>query len=188
MGNVVADFDHALTCQAISERHEIPLERVRQALFCPAIEGRFDRGAVNGTEFTQACNDALGIQLEPVWFQRVWSDIFRPNPATVALLQELKPQYRLVLVSNTNAWHIEQARRVVPIDFLFDDQVLSFEIGYAKPEEGFYRIARALDPTPGKPFFVDDRAENVAAADSFGFEGVLFSSAERLRQDKTWRR
>jgi 2-haloacid dehalogenase len=64
----------------------------------------------------------------------------------------------------------------------FRDVVVSGDEKLVKPDPAIYRLA--LDRfglTPGEAVFVDDRAENVEAADALGIHGVLFTDAAALR-------
>jgi putative hydrolase of the HAD superfamily len=66
----------------------------------------------------------------------------------------------------------------------FDDYVLSYEVGAAKPEAKIYQeaIARA-QCDPEECFFTDDMAVNVEAARAHGMDAVQFLSAEQLERE-----
>jgi 2-haloacid dehalogenase len=62
--------------------------------------------------------------------------------------------------------------------------VVSGDEDLTKPDPAIYRLA--LDRfgiAPEDAVFVDDRADNVAAADAVGIRGLLFTDAEALRAD-----
>ncbi len=64
--------------------------------------------------------------------------------------------------------------------------VVSGEERLTKPDAAIYRLA--LDRfglRPGEAVFIDDNAENVAAAAALGIEAILFSDAEGLRHELT---
>lgn len=64
-----------------------------------------------------------------------------------------------------------------PLDALhevFDDLVISGEVGLRKPDPAIYRLAaERLDVAPEACAFVDDFPGNVAAAEALGMHGVL---------------
>lgn len=66
----------------------------------------------------------------------------------------------------------------------FDVAVVSGEVGYIKPDPRIFDIllARTGD-TAGSMVFVDDRADNVAAARQLGFQAVQFTSPVELAAD-----
>ncbi len=64
----------------------------------------------------------------------------------------------------------------------FRDIVVSGDERLMKPDPAIYRLA--LDRfglSAGEAVFVDDRADNVAAAEAVGMTGVVFTGAEPLR-------
>ena len=61
---------------------------------------------------------------------------------------------------------------------------MSAEVGIIKPDPEIYaRHARDFDLDPQAIFFVDDSPANVEGARDAGWQAVLFTDAERLRDD-----
>jgi 2-haloacid dehalogenase len=80
-------------------------------------------------------------------------------------------------------WPPFRVREAVVFD-LFDDILVSGEVRLVKPDPAIY--AMALDRfgvAAGDAIFIDDRADNVAAAEAAGIAGHLFTGAEPLRAD-----
>jgi len=64
----------------------------------------------------------------------------------------------------------------------FRDILVSGEARLAKPDPAIFDLAiRRFGVDPGAALFIDDRADNVAAAEAAGFIGHLFEGAEGLR-------
>jgi HAD superfamily hydrolase (TIGR01509 family) len=62
-----------------------------------------------------------------------------------------------------------------PIDELCEEVVDSSHVGVRKPERAIYEITcERLRVEPGETVFVDDNADNIAAAREFGMEAVHF--------------
>jgi FMN phosphatase YigB (HAD superfamily) len=84
---------------------------------------------------------------------------------------------RLGILSNTCAAHWEWIHRQGWGLFsgTFTVQALSYQLGYLKPEPEIYRAAADLAGlAPQELAFIDDRAENVAAARDAGWLAVQF--------------
>ncbi|WP_309240363.1 HAD-IA family hydrolase [Actinomadura sp. J1-007] len=65
----------------------------------------------------------------------------------------------------------------------FEVRAFSCRIGHAKPEPGAYRWCQeALGDRPDRILFVDDREENIRAAEAAGMRGHLFTTPDRLRE------
>lgn len=94
---------------------------------------------------------------------------------TEALIHDLKAAgYRLYVLSNMSKEFIEFLRRV-PVYRYFDGEVVSCEEGVCKPEPEIYRLLLTrygLDPQ--ETLFIDDRKENVEAAEREGITGFWF--------------
>ena len=111
-----------------------------------------------------------------------WSDIFTANPPMVALVQTL-PRPR-ALLSNTHEPHVSWIKERFPEIFpLFDHCVLSNEVGLAKPDPAFFRhVEQRTGLAPACHIFTDDRKENVAIAQSLGWQAFQFVGVEDCRR------
>ena len=75
-------------------------------------------------------------------------------------------------------------RQTAPVFDLFDDVVVSGTEGCAKPDSQIYALAeRRFGHAPQDLFFIDDRAENIAAARARGWLGHVFADAGGLESD-----
>jgi putative hydrolase of the HAD superfamily len=85
------------------------------------------------------------------------------DDALVACLGALRGEARLAALAN--AWpHLRTRLREARLEGLFDQVVLSCDVGFAKPDLRIYRLAlERLGIAPGDALFVD-RAENVDVA------------------------
>ena len=95
------------------------------------------------------------------------------NAELIEFIQnELKSKYKISLLSNVGS----EPGQLVNINKLpFDDILLSFEVGMAKPDLTIYDLAaKRLGLKPEECIFVDDLAENVEAAESIGMKGIVF--------------
>ena len=109
----------------------------------------------------------------------------RIHPAMAALLRELKPRYRLALLSNAYqldmATWLAEARGLAGV---FDLVISSAAVGLAKPEPEIYALTLArLDLSPGEALFVDDMPRNTTAAEALGLPSIVFESPEQLRRE-----
>jgi 2-haloacid dehalogenase len=69
-----------------------------------------------------------------------------------------------------------------PVFARFADIIVSGEHGVVKPDPAIFALARQRFPVaPARALFVDDRLENVQAAQAAGYQGHLFTGADALR-------
>ncbi|WP_457031606.1 HAD family hydrolase [Kitasatospora sp. P5_F3] len=105
----------------------------------------------------------------------------RADQEVVDLLRRARTHCPVLLVTNATPWLDDDLARLGLAD-LADDVVNSALVGVAKPDRRIYEIAAARAGTaPGRCLFVDDRQENVEAAEQLGMTGVHFRGAADLR-------
>ncbi|MBP9852753.1 MAG: glucose-phosphatase [Patescibacteria group bacterium] len=64
---------------------------------------------------------------------------------------------------------------------LFDEIILSATVGFAKPDVRMFEAAvAALDVAPSECIFVDDKIENIQAAEALGMRGIQFETTEQV--------
>lgn len=127
------------------------------------------------------------FELEPARLERLRADFWRGNSLDAELLdyiRGLRPDYKTGMI--TNAWPdtrqlIEEQWELVP---LFDEIVISAEVGLAKPDPAIYRLALdQLGLPPQAAVFVDDFSENVAAARQLGMQAVKYEDRPQAIQE-----
>ncbi|OGL26438.1 hypothetical protein A3E49_01940 [Candidatus Saccharibacteria bacterium RIFCSPHIGHO2_12_FULL_49_19] len=96
---------------------------------------------------------------------------------------QLKPKYKIGIVSNVLAGFIYLI--LSPDDLkLFDDVVLSYEAGVAKPEPRIYELAmQNLGVKPEEAVFIDDQEHYVEAAKTLGMKGIYFQDFKQMKSD-----
>lgn len=105
-----------------------------------------------------------------------WNYIIKDFPEhRLTWLQKLSKDanFKIILLSNTNALHIEYIKQHVLIyeDFkaCFNVFYLSHEIGYRKPNANIYEFVLSENNlTPNECLFVDDTKENTDTAKALG--------------------
>ena len=116
---------------------------------------------------------------DPTRLQAAWLDMFEPDRRMIELAVRLRTTHRVFLLSNVGDLHWARLRGVWRIHELAHDALPSFEVGVMKPDEAIYREAErrfALDPA--RTVFIDDRAENVAAARNRGWQAIVHGDTE----------
>ena len=163
---------------------EIP-ERIRETGWVPELES----GRIEPRDFVERINGLLGSSLSYEAFREIWSSIFLPDTLIpIELVRELKKRYRMLVLSNTNAIHIEMVSDVYPILREFDHLVLSHEVKAMKPEPAIYASALAnAQARPEECFFTDDILAYVEGARAMGIQAEQFLGYEKLLGDLRFR-
>ncbi len=163
----------------------------RRAMFAAvdlhAMNDRVDRGEPF-REVIHATAEAHPDWTEEirVWHDR-WIELARPViPHSLALLRALRAKRVPVFaLSNFGIESFAQALTHYPFLEEFDRRFISGHMGVTKPDPRiFAMVEEASGLAPGRLLFVDDRADNIAAAEARGWRTHLFDGpagwADRL--------
>lgn len=131
----------------------------------------FEGGAVPPDEYVAWALGVLGSSATAAEFRSAWQRIFTPNPPMWECVRRLSAGgHRLILFSNTNAIHCPWVFEAYPEFALFDEAVLSFEVGCIKPERAIYQHAvDSHELIPDATLYIDDLPQNIATGREFGF-------------------
>ncbi len=91
-------------------------------------------------------------------------------------MRELKTRgLRIGLLTNNVKEFGDNWRAMFPIDELCEEVVDSSHVGMRKPDRAIYELTcTRMNVAPDRAVFVDDNAENIAAARAYGMEAVHF--------------
>lgn len=185
LGQVIIAFDLQRGYTALASRCPLPPEEIPKRIAATDLVSRFEMGRVSPQDFVQQFCGLLELQVSYAEFCELWSSIFLPHTLIPeSLLAGLRRNYRLLLLSNTNAIHFAMIRERYPLLRHFHERVLSYEIGVLKPDPEIYRqaIARA-GCRPQECFYTDDTPLYVEAARQLGMDAVQFHSLRRLETE-----
>ncbi|MCC7070489.1 MAG: HAD-IA family hydrolase [Deltaproteobacteria bacterium] len=158
LGGVIVDVDHGAAARALG----VSLDDIEGAFFSGGIHDAVTVGALDAAGFVAAAAAALGRDAAAV--AAAWAAIVEVRADGRALIEEcLAAGLRVVLWSNTDPIHLARMARALPPLPL---EHVSFALGAQKPDPEFFR--RGLARLGAAPVFVDDRADNVAAARALG--------------------
>jgi len=186
LGNVLLtlDFDRALNRLAAGCRKS-RAELDRYIATTPWVN-QLATGELSKWDFFETVVADLGYTGTFEEFAEAWSDMFAPNEPILAVARALKGRLARVILSNTNAIHMEYIFARYPCIHGFDGYVLSHEVGVQKPDRRIYDWAlQRYRLNPRQAVFIDDLAENVAGARAVGLHAIHHQTADQTRQELT---
>ena len=122
------------------------------------------------------------------WWEH-WPDALEGEiEGSVAIVQELKALgYPLYILSNFSLEAMERVEHRIPCLALFDGKLISAAERMVKPQPQIFERCVEMfglrQHGVQNYLFIDDLADNIAAAQQAGLQGHLFSSSENLRLD-----
>lgn len=183
IGNVILQYDWMIPCRRLEKITGIAADDIFQRIKLDRIMLDFNEGRANGEQFTARVSRILGHEFTPDQLRTTIEDMFWETEGMAELIERLKPEYRLFLLSNTNPWHWEFERKKFPILGEFEHTILSFEVGCSKPSRRIYELALDEAGCIRPVVFFDDIEEYVDAASNAGLEAFQFHSAQQAEED-----
>ena len=141
-----------------------------------------NHGLMPPDESNRRIAELLGVSAEE--FRHRKTDGEMRNQAVLDCIRQLKRQYKTAVLTNATIGSLE--RRFTPEELreLFDEQVVSADIGYMKPEPQAYTIAaQRLGVAPEQCVFVDDRDGFCDAARATGMHAVHYRDFTQFKQE-----
>ena len=143
-------------------------------------------GALSYEEYWERVGATLGLATpqEIADFRRQYFSGDQVDQELVSLIEELRPRYKIGLLSNApdrlgtwleNEWGIKH---------LIDAIVYSAQVGMVKPDQRMFQlILEQLAVEPSEALLIDDYPRNVEAALALGMKAIRFTSTEALQDD-----
>jgi len=182
LGQVLVRFDYKYFVEKVN-KHKAGIGEQFLELYKNNYDVHRDleKGLISEKDFIAQMLEYLEHIIDEETFCRYWSDIFSFNDDVIALLPELKKNYKLYLVSNTNSIHKRYGYQDYEFLKLFDKLILSHEVKFIKPEVEIYREVEKVSGFPSEEhIFIDDILEYVAAAKNIGWDGIQFVGYDDL--------
>lgn len=149
-------------------------------------------GAISWEEYLRQIFSPLGVTSHPereALFHEVFDGREHVHPVMMDLLRELKPYYRLALLSNAYQTDVDAWMQSVGLTGMFEVAMSSAVVGLAKPDAAIYELILAqLNLAAGEALFIDDLARNTQVAEAAGLPCIVFESPQQLRNALAWRK
>ena len=163
-------------CTGLSE------DKVKQLFFDHKLRDLVESGKISSSELYQRVKSESLRSFSFLELNIAFSDIFTPNESLFPIIRALKEKgIRLILLSNTSESHFNRVYSRYPILRLFDELILSYQVGVAKPDPLIFKKALAkAECTPAQCFYTDDIPEYVSAARKTGLDAEVFTTPAAL--------
>ena len=188
LGRVILPFEHRPIASKLWEKSRKCATLTPADIFNELFDlengsvNRYEEGLSSSEEFFLEVRKRYDLVMEFGEFKDVWNNIFRGDPEVNEIIMYLKAKgYPIFLLSNTNELHFSHIIEQFPIVHLMDEWILSFEVGAKKPSKRIYDAIFEKTDVQGKNLlYVDDIDAYVAAAQSCGIQGMVYTSPADL--------
>lgn len=175
LGKVLLDFDYMVAAEALARHCEASPPELLAILNQSPLLHRFETGLMTTEEFEAEVRKLSGYRGSPEEFAKGFGDIFTEIADMTAVFDRIRSiPLATCLFSNTNALAISHIARAFPFYNRFDHHFLSYELRSMKPDPGIYEALESKTGWRGPQLvYLDDRAENIEAARSRGWNAIL---------------
>ena len=184
LGNVLIDVDKQKAVELFAQEFKLGEEGIKK-IADSSLEKKFAEGKIGIDDYIDQLNNIFNNAKNELTLQRVkeiWKHPFTKIDSTENILDSLRGQTDIFLLSNTNPLHILAVKEKYPALIpKFQKKIYSYDAGTSKPDQKIYEYA--LERTGVKPensIFIDDLEENVDSARELGFYVHQYHNQEEL--------
>jgi putative hydrolase of the HAD superfamily len=189
LGAVLIDIDFEKVCKSFEDIGIKDFDKQYSQLAASTLFEDLEKGKISDTFFYKEIQKQLQSNIPSEEIRNAWNSIlldFRIE--TMQYLTDLKKDYNLFLLSNTNAIHLneinllaQQQLHVEELDVYFTKAYYSFKMGMRKPNADIFEfVLKDAGIEAGETFFIDDSAPNIITAQKMGFKTHLLLKGEMV--------
>jgi HAD superfamily hydrolase (TIGR01509 family) len=181
IGMVLVGLDYGPLAEKMRALSGIEPDRLRTVLTAENLVQSYEAGKITVDEFHAEVCRRIGARIAQEDFLEAWYSIFTQPILPDEWLMTLAQKLPMWVLSNTNKLHFEFMTRTFTFLRHFTGFVLSYEVGFLKPDERIFQTALEKVQAPASEvLFVDDQEANVAAARALGIDAFRFLNADQF--------
>jgi putative hydrolase of the HAD superfamily len=190
-GGVIINLDPKRMVMAFAELGVKDIEKVNKSIADAGLYLDLEMGLITPAGFREGMRKCTGLKLTDSQVDNAWNAmILDIPPSRLALLEELKENYNIFLLSNTNEIHymyfnkyLSETYGIQKLDQIFTKCYYSHQLKLRKPEpEIFLKVLSLAGLKADECLFIDDSKENVKTARDLGIHGITHHPGEEINQ------
>ena len=177
LGGVLIDVDYHASAKAFRELGYTDFDALYSKAKQDHVFDAFETGTLSPAGFRDRIRTLLNAGISDEEIDASWNAMLGTiPPARIELVYRLKEQYKVLLLSNTNAIHVPafeailaRTNNIADFKSLFHGAYYSCEMGLRKPDaEAFHHVLARHGSDPGRTLFIDDSVQHVIGARAAG--------------------
>ena len=191
LGGVIINLDYNKTAAAfkllgITDFDIIYSHKKQEKLF-----DEFEKGNISSGEFRDIIRQYLSKPVSDAEMDAAWNAMLLDVPAEkMSMLNELRNQYRIFLLSNTNMIHVNAFTQIVESAYgsnafenTFEKVYYSCFLNMRKPDAViFEKVISENNLALHETVFIDDSLQHVQGAKAAGLSGFLLEPKQSLQE------
>lgn len=178
IGGVLVNFSHEPFRQFLLD-HGAPVRSQDEYIKATRLF-EYESGKISRHSFLNGLRELTNGNVDNEELISQWSKDFSPNEPMLDLLDQVKGQKQVYILSNTNELHWEFLNKEYNLANRVHGFVVSFQAGVMKPDPKIYRhFTDTFGFRPDALTFIDDREDNAQASRAAGWADIYYQSFER---------
>ena len=185
-GNVICHFTNDILRQRIAEISGKSTDEIKKIIYQDSdITKRYETGQISSEKFYKELGQICEINVPYQELKTIYSkDKFSRVEGIKELIEKLRKNYKVSLLSNTSEWDWDYMIQIAPEIETFETITKSYEAGAMKPSPIIFEDAlKKLNLKAQECVYTDDIEEYVEAARNLGFIAFQFTTAEKFEED-----
>lgn len=182
LGGVIINLDIPKTISEFNKLSTQPFESIYSQLQQTPIFDLFDKGQITVTDFFSELKKTLPNNIPDEKLLFAWNAMLLDFPKhRLELLNKLKPNYRLFLLSNTNESHVLEFEKILfsshgykNLEPFFEKVYYSCRMNMRKPNIDIFEfVLNENNLIAEETLFMDDSPQHVEGALTLGVKAML---------------
>jgi glucose-1-phosphatase len=189
LGGVLLNLDMQATATAFKEIGLLHFDELYTQAKQTGLFDDFDKGKITPETFRAMLREHLPKGTTDAAIDHAWNAMLLDLPQQrLELLQSLRGNYNLYLLSNTNEIHVEAFSAYLQNTYgfpdfsgFFDQWYYSCRMGMRKPdEEIFLKVISNHNLIPAETIFIDDSKQHVDGAARTGIQAIWLEPGQTI--------
>ncbi len=192
LGGVLLNIDYNKTEQAFKELGFDNFEEMYSQFTADELFANLETGKISNDDFYDKLTKEAKRNVTKEEIAGAWNKMLLTwRKESLAFIAKLNSKYKIYLLSNTNAIHLEAFNEILRketgesegIDKLFAKAYYSHKVNFRKPNDDIFNfVAKDADLKPEETLFIDDSRNNIEAAKKLGFKTHLLLADEKIEE------
>lgn len=191
LGGIILNIDFQLSVEEFKKLGFDSFGKVLDDYLLNNFFHNFEKGLTSEKEFIIKISEISSKTISESQFYNAWNKMILDFPSErIEAIQNLRKNYKLFLLSNTNIIHYNLYNKIFSNNFnlpglesLFDKAYFSHQIGMRKPDlEIFEFVLRENNLISTETLFIDDFTENIESANKTGIKTLQIKTNDEFNK------
>lgn len=189
LGGVIINIDYSLSIRAFTKLSSGILDEIELQNSPPSFIVAYEKGEISSEQFRESLRREFHIIADDNQIDTAWNAMLLDIPKErIELIQNLKTEKRLFVLSNTNQIHktafdkkMQKVLGEVSFDSLFEKTYYSYQVKMSKPDTNIFRLVlNQSNLSPKQTLFIDDTQKHILAAQQIGIATYHLKAPETI--------